>query len=164
PITEVVAGQLVYGLRKAPAVLGAYRDFASSAPDELTCGLTFTMGDRTPVLVLHVVYAGTEEQAAPVLHTLRSFAKSVTDTIARVGYHQHRLASPSPPPGFPSTVRGAFLPDLPESVIEAITSLAAEVPPAAEFEMNHLHGAVSRVPLSATAFPLRQPGFDCFAI
>jgi hypothetical protein len=53
---------------------------------------------------------------------------------------------------------------LPDDVIEAVTTLATEVPPAAEFEINHLHGAVSRVPLGATAFPLRQPGFDCFAI
>ena len=41
--------------------------------------------------------------------------------------------------------------------------MGARIPPAAELEMFHLHGAVSRVPLSDTAFPLRQPGFDCFA-
>jgi hypothetical protein len=55
------------------------------------------------------------------------------------------------------------LPTLRDEVIDAITEVGARIPPAAEIEMFHLHGAVSRVPLPDTAFPLRQPGFDCFA-
>ncbi len=164
PITAVVAGRLVYALSEAPAVMRGYRDFARSAPDEITCGLTFAAVQGAPALILQLVYVGNADSAAPVLHTVRSFAKPEVDTVAPVPYHQFHLASPGPPPGFPSMARGAFLPDLPDDVIAAVTSLAAEVPPAAEFEMNHLHGAVSRVPLGDAAFPLRQPGFDCFAI
>jgi FAD/FMN-containing dehydrogenase len=164
PIREVVAGRLVYALRKAPAVMRGYRDFAPSAPDEITCSLTFAADQGAPALILNVVYVGDAAAAAPVLHALRSIATPDLDTIAPVSYHQFQLASPGPPAGFPSTTRGAFLAALPDEMIDAVTALAAEVPPAAEFEMNHLHGAVSRVPLAATAFPLRQPGFDCFAI
>jgi hypothetical protein len=163
PLTEVVAGRLVYGLRKAAAVLRGYRGFAPSAPDEITCGLTFTAGDSGPALILELTYAG-PAGSEPVLRTLRSFAKPDAYTVATVGYHQYRLESPGPPAGFPSTVRGAFLPDLPDDVIDALTALAARVPPAAELELNHLHGAISRGPLGATAFPLRRPGYDCFAI
>jgi hypothetical protein len=50
-----------------------------------------------------------------------------------------------------------------DDVIDAVTAAGAVVPAGAELEMNHLHGAVSRVPLADTAFPLRRPGFDCFA-
>jgi FAD/FMN-containing dehydrogenase len=164
PVTEVVAGSLVYELSKAPAVLRAYREFAPSAPDEVTCGLTFTLVERAPALVLQLVYVGNAASAAPVLQTVRSFAKSETDSITAVQYHEYRLRNPGPPPGFPSTAKGGFISDLPDELIEGITGLAAGVPPAAEFEMNHLHGAVSRIPLRAAAFPLRQPGFDCFAI
>jgi FAD/FMN-containing dehydrogenase len=164
PVTEVVAGHLVYALSKAPAVMRSYRDFASSAPDEVTSGLTFAAVDGAPALILQLVYVGDAASAAPLLHAVRSFAKPEVDTIAPIPYHQFQLADSGPPAGFPSTARGAFLADLPDNVIEGITSLAADVPPAAEFEMNHLHGAVSRVPLEATAFPLRHPGFDCFAI
>jgi hypothetical protein len=114
--------------------------------------------------VLSVVHAGDAASAAPVLRTLRSFAKRKADTIAPVSYHDFHLASPGPPAGFPTTVRGGFLPDLPDEVIDAVIAVVAEIPPAAEFEMNHLHGAVSRVRLADSAFPLRQPGFDCFAI
>jgi FAD/FMN-containing dehydrogenase len=164
PLTEVVAGRLVYGLAKAAAVLRGYREFAPSAPDEITCGLTFAAGSSGPALILELTYAGSAGAAEPVLRTLRGFAKPDADMVATVGYHQYRLESPGPPAGFPSTVRGAFLPDLPDDVIDALTALAAQVPPAAELEINHLHGAVSRVPLGASAFPLRRPGYDCFAI
>ena len=164
PVNEVVAGNLVYELSKAPAVLRAYRDFAPSAPDEVTCGLTFTAVEHAPALVFQLVFVGDATSAAPLLHTVRSFAKPQADSIAPVQYHQYRLSESGPPAGFPSTAKGGFIADLPDEMIEAITGLARDVPPAAEFEMNHLHGAVSRTPLRAAAFPLRQPGFDCFAI
>jgi FAD/FMN-containing dehydrogenase len=163
-LTQVVAGRLMYDLTQAPAVMRAYRAFAPSAPDEMTAGLVVTTVERAPALVLNVTHAGDAASAAPVLRTLRSFAKPKADTIASVSYHEFQLASPGPPAGFPSTARGAFLPDLPDEVIDAVTAVGGEIPPAAEFEMNHLHGAVSRVPLADTAFPLRQPGYDCFAI
>jgi len=163
-LTEVVAGRLIYDLAQAPAVLRAYRAFAPSAPDEMTAGLAFTTVGRAPALVLNLVHAGDAQSAASVLHTLRSFAKPKADTIVPVSYHAFQLASPGPPAGFPSTTRGAFLPRLPDEVIDAVTALAAEIPPAADLEMNHLHGVVTRVPLADTAFPLRQPGFDCFAV
>jgi FAD/FMN-containing dehydrogenase len=162
-LTDVVAGRLVYDISQAPSVIRAYRAFAPSAPDEMTAGFTFTMVQRTPALVLGVVYAGDATSAAPVLRTLRSFAKAKADTIVPVSYHEFHLAGGGPPPGFPSVTKGAFLVDLPDAVIDAVTTLGAAVPPGGELEMNHLHGAISRVPLADTAFPLRRPGFDCFA-
>jgi hypothetical protein len=162
-LTNVFAGQLIYDVAQAPAVLRAYREYALSAPDALTAGLTFTFLKDGPVLLLHAVYAGDEASAAPVLRSLRKLAKPKADTIAAVSYLAFKTASAGPPPGFPSTVRTAFLPTLRDEVIDAISEVGAHVPPAAELEMFHLHGAVSRVPLLDTAFPLRQPGFDCFA-
>jgi FAD/FMN-containing dehydrogenase len=162
-LTNVFAGQLIYDVAQAPAVLRAYREYASSAPDALTAGLTFTLLKDGPSLLLHAVYAGDEASAAPVLRSLRKLAKPKADTIAPVSYLAFKTAKAGPPPGFPSTVRTAFLPALRDEVIDAISDVGAHIPPAAELEMFHLHGAVSRVPLSDTAFPLRQRGFDCFA-
>jgi hypothetical protein len=94
---------------------------------------------------------------------LRKLAKPKADTIAPVSYLAFKTAKAGPPPGFPSTVRTAFLPTLRDEVIDAISEVGARSPPAAELEMFHLHGAVSRVPILDTAFPLRRRGFDCFA-
>jgi FAD/FMN-containing dehydrogenase len=163
PLTNVLAGQLIYDIAQSRGVLRAYREYAPSAPDALTAGLTFTRLKDGPALLLHAVYAGDETSAAPVLRSLRKLAKPKADTIAPISYLAFKTASAGPPPGFPSTVRTAFLPTLRDEVIDAITEVGARIPPAAEIEMFHLHGAVSRVPLPDTAFPLRQPGFDCFA-
>lgn len=163
PLTNVFAGQLIYDVSQARAVLRAYREYALSAPDELMAGLTFTVLKDGPALLLHAVYAGDETSASKVLSALRKLAKPNVDTLAPISYLAFKTARPGPPSGFPSTVRSAFLPTLRDEVIDAISEVGAHVPPAAEIEMFHLHGAVSRVPLADTAFPLRQPGFDCFA-
>ena len=162
-LTHVFAGQLIYDVAEAPSVMRAYREYALSAPDALSTGLTFTLLKDGPALVIHAVYAGDELSAVPVLRSLRKLAKPKADTIAPVSYVAFKTANGGPPPGFPSTVRTGFLRALPDGVIEAISEVGARVPPAAQLEMFHLHGAVSRVTLSDTAFPLREPGFDCFA-
>ncbi len=162
-LTHVFAGQLIYDVAQAPTVMRAYREYALYAPDALTAGFTFTLLKDGPVFLVHAVYAGDEASAASVLRSLRKLAKPKADTIAPVSYLAFKTANGGPPPGFPSTVRSGFLRALPDEVIEAISEVGARVPPAAQLEMFHLHGAVSRVPLSDTAFPLREPGFDCFA-
>src|SRR6266496_5512861 len=88
----------------------------------------------------------------------RKLAKAKADTITPVSYLAFKNADPGPPPGFPSTVRAAFLPGLPDEAIDAISEVGAQIPRAAEIEMFHLHGAVTRVSLESSAFPLRQPG------
>ncbi len=163
PLTQVIAGRLIYDITQARAVMRAYRAFAPSAPDELTAGFTFSLSKDGPVLRLQAVYAGGEASAAPVIAALRKLAKAKADTITPVSYLAFKNADPGPPPGFPSTVRTAFLAELPDEAIDAISEVGAQIPRAAEIEMFHLHGAVSRVALESSAFPLRQPGFDCFA-
>jgi hypothetical protein len=158
----MLAGALAYDLSQAAAVMRAYREFAPSAPDDLEAGFTFSGGPNGPVFRLGIQYVGDAASAEPVLTRLRDVAKPTADTIAQMSYHSLKTR-PGPPPGFPSISTGAFLRELSDDVIEAFLALGATIPPGADLELNHLHGAVSRVPLAETAFPLRQPGFDCFA-
>jgi FAD/FMN-containing dehydrogenase len=163
PLTNVVAGRLIYDVTQAPAVMRAYRDFASTAPDELTTGLTWTLLKDGPAFLIHAVYAGNETSGSRVLRNLRRLGKPKADTIAGASYLAFKKSNIGPPSGFPSTVRTAFVRDLPNELIDVICEIGARIPPAAEMEMFHLHGRVSRVSLSETAFPLRDAGFDCFA-
>jgi FAD/FMN-containing dehydrogenase len=162
PLTQNVAGRLIYDIAQAPAVMRAYRGFAPNAPDELDVGFEFSLRQDGPSFALRATYAGDAASAEPVLRTLRSFANPTADTVTPIALAR-KPAAEGPPPGLPGITRGAFLPELPDEVIDAVTALGAHIPPAADMELNHLHGAISRVPLAATAFPLRQPGFDCFA-
>jgi hypothetical protein len=47
-------------------------------------------------------------------------------------------------------------------VVDTFASAIVEAPAEASAVWNDLHGAVTRVPLDATAFPLRGRGFDLF--
>jgi FAD/FMN-containing dehydrogenase len=62
----------------------------------------------------------------------------------------------------PSVGGGAFLPELSDAVIDLLAASYAEAPPDASAVFNDFHGAVTRVPIEATAFSLRRRGFDLF--
>ena len=63
----------------------------------------------------------------------------------------------------PSAGGGAFLPDLSDAVIEVLASSYSDAPADASAVWNDFHGAVTRVPIEATAFSLRRRGFDLFS-
>ena len=75
---------------------------------------------------------------------LLSAAPARSDTIEPVSYHAFQRPIGSPPPGMRSTVRTAFLPQLSDGVIDAISRVVTEAPANAFYEIAHLHGAVSR--------------------
>ena len=62
----------------------------------------------------------------------------------------------------PSTGGGAFLPELSDAVIDVLASSYPNAPLDASAMWNDFHGAVTRVSIEATAFPLRRRGFDLF--
>jgi hypothetical protein len=62
----------------------------------------------------------------------------------------------------PSVGTGRFLPDLSERVVEIFAAAAVDAPRDASAVWNDFHGAVTRVPLDAMAFPLRRRGIDLF--
>ena len=164
PVTTVVAGELVYELAQARAVLREFRAFAPSAPDELDAGFGFRARQDGVVCHLSVTYLGDAASAEPALGALRKLATPIGDTIKPVSYFAGRTGGPrGGGPRVPSITGTAFLRDLSDEGIDAIIEVGARTPPTGDLEINHLHGAVSRVPLETTAFPLRQPGFDCFA-
>jgi len=65
-------------------------------------------------------------------------------------------------PAAPSVGTGRFLPELPDDAIDIFTAAITVAPEQSSAIWNDLHGAVTRVPLGATAFPLRRRGFDLF--
>ena len=55
-----------------------------------------------------------------------------------------------------------FLAGMGEEVIAHFSRAVMDAPAEASAVWNDFHGAVTRVPLDATAFPLRRRGFDLF--
>jgi FAD/FMN-containing dehydrogenase len=163
PLATIVAGHLVYDWKEAAAVIRRYRDAAASVPDELDVGFGVIWTKDGPMFAMNVEYAGDVTAAEPALRPLRALGRAVDDAIAPIAYHDLKRR-PGPPGGFPSTIATAFVPSLRDDSIDAIVALARRAPRFSDLQLNHLHGAVSRVAHGQTACPLRQPGFDAFAL
>jgi hypothetical protein len=76
-----------------------------------------------------------------------------------MSYWEAQAAGFKPPPAahFQTNL---FLPQLNDAAIAAITAAVADAPPSFRILMVPFYGAITRVPLANTAFPLRQTGHE----
>ena len=167
PIGMVLAGPVIYPLAQAPEVLRFYREYAATAPDELTSGaLIFTLpaapflppelhGER--VVGIAVCYTGSPEVGAQVLQPLREFGAPMADFIQSMPFGVAQLSADFLwPPGHHQYWKSSFLPALSDRAIETMVSQFASVPsPLTVVVLDQLGGAISRVGPDETAFPHR---------
>jgi hypothetical protein len=156
-VRELLSGQLVFPMSRANDAMRRYRELMESAPDELT-----TSGGLSPIpdglmFFLHVCWCGEQRAGEQLLDGWLASLRPTKDTL-RWGPYASELSVPPAP----SVGTGRFLPELTDDVIEIYASAVATAPKAASAVWNDLHGEVARVPLDATAFPLRRRGFDLF--
>jgi FAD/FMN-containing dehydrogenase len=167
PVGMVLAGPVIYPLAQATEVLRFYREYAATAPDELTSGaLIFTL-PTAPYLPpeLHgergvgiaVCYTGSPEVGEQVLQPLREFGAPVADFIHSMPFGVAQLSADFLwPPGHHQYWKSSFLPALSDRAIETMVSQFASVPsPLTVVVLDQLGGAISRVAPDATAFPHR---------
>ncbi len=94
----MLGGLIIHARDQAGAVIRHYRDFMTSAPDELTAyaGLLCTP-DGAPAVGVIACYCGDPATGARVLQPLRAFGTPLADTI-----------QPIPFPAMQTTLDGAF--------------------------------------------------------
>ena len=159
PLRQVTAGWLRYPLAQARDVLRSYRDFTTTAADQLASQIGIAKPpDGEPALSLFVFHPGDAKTAERDLKPLLSLGRPSTDTIKRMSYldAQADVFGPSAW-GVSSYMRSGQLPELTDDLLRR---LVEEPPPAqASVGIGQHHGAIARRPLNANAFPLRSPGF-----
>jgi FAD/FMN-containing dehydrogenase len=157
PVGEVLSGQLFFPVPRARATLQAYRDLMCDAPDalETSGGLTFL--DDTATFFIAMCLCGDRQAAEQLASRWCAALAPERDTLAWATYSADLVV-----PAAASEGTGVFLPDLREDVIDLLSTAMAAAPPAASAVWNDFHGAVTRVPVDAMAFPLRHRGFDMF--
>lgn len=167
PVGMVLAGPVIYPLAQAPEVLRFYREYAATAPDELTSGaLLFSLPPApfvppelhgAPVVGIPVCYAGALEVGEQVLRPLREFGPPVADFIQPMPFGAAQLSADLLwPPGHHQYWKSSFLPALSDAAIQTMVSHFAGVPsPLTVLVLDSLGGAISRVGPDETAFPHR---------
>jgi FAD binding domain/Berberine and berberine like len=162
PVSKVFAGNITLESADPREFLRAFRDFLPTVPDELTLiALMSTEPNHKPQLEVQACYVGEQGKGEKALAPLRHHPGVVQDTVQLRPYLELEQMVPADIPPSYHEHRGGFFTELDDRRIEILAAAFSSAPFPVECFLVHLHGAVTRVPLAATAFPLRRNGIAC---
>lgn len=158
PVTDVLAGTLTYPIGSVSERLQAFAKFVAAAPDEMNVVgqvLPSKEGSRFHVLVCH---CGDPRTGNTLLAPLRAL-KPQKDDIRVASYLETQTTiNPYEPAAHFQT--NLVLSALSEMAIERIAEATSDAPPNTKVFIVPIYGAIARVGLSETAFPLRRPCYE----
>jgi FAD/FMN-containing dehydrogenase len=158
PVTEVLAGTITYPPGRVPELLQAFAKFVSAAPDEMNVVGQVLPSGEGPRFHMLVCHCGDPGQGNDLLKPLRAL-KPQEDHVRVASYLEIQgTINPAAPVAHFQT--NLFLPELSPAAIAAITTAAKDAPQNTRVFMVPLYGAITRVGLGDTAFPLRHPGYE----
>jgi FAD/FMN-containing dehydrogenase len=167
----VLSGLAFYPADEAEQVLRGYRAACATAPDELTTLVNLTTAPPVPFLPESVhgkpiigiggCWSGDLDAGADATAPFRSLGTVIADVFAPTPYAAWQQAlDPLYPRGIHNYFRSAFLRTVDDASLRVLLDSFATVPtPLTEIHLQHLGGAVGRVPADATAFALRDQEF-----
>jgi FAD/FMN-containing dehydrogenase len=162
-VTTIMFGALEYQLAQVRPALRFVREFAARAPDSLALFLELPGQWGESAMELTVAYIGDAAAATPLIKEFRDATKPASGEIQPTAYAR-TVGSEAPPGGpFCSHRRHGFFPRLEDPVIDAAIEAAAKRPSRwSKIGLFYAHGARCRVDPCATAYSLRQVGFECW--
>ena len=159
PVDQVVSGALTYPAGRIPDLLQAFDRFLAGAPDEIDAFAQLLPSEQGRRLKIDVCYCGDPRMANDMLGPLRAL-KPQDDSIRLMPYLQAQAAGgflAAPVAHFQTNV---FLRELTGAPVAAITTAINAAPATCKVIIVPLRGAISRVSPTATAFALREPGYE----
>jgi len=159
PVTDVLAGTLLYPAGRIPELLQAFVKFVVAAPDEMCIAggvLPSEQGRRFWMLVCH---CGDPRQGNELLRPLRAL-KPQEDKVRVMSYLEAQAGGAflsAPVAHFQTDL---FLPELTAPAMATITTATSDAPPNTKVFIVPLYGAITHVPASDMAFALRRPGYE----
>lgn len=175
PVGVVLAGLIAHPVASAKDLLGLFRDFVETAPDELTSGVLLLSAPQapfvpepawgTPLVAFGFVYAGSPESGEEVVRPMREFGTPLLEIVDAMPFSAAQVMADGLggwSPGFQQYWKSSFLTGLPEGAIDTIVSHVATVPsPQTIVVVDHNGGgAIARVQPEETAFPHRNWTFN----
>ena len=167
----VAAGPVFYPGDRAPEIMRFYREWVQDAPDEATTLLNLLTAPPAPfipeewhgkpLVALIGVHSGPLADGERALRPLRELGDPVADLIGQVPYvAMQSLIDPLWGPGAHSYFKAGWLGGLDDAAIDTLIHYRDTVTsPKTEIHLQHVGGAVARVPANATAFGDRSAPF-----
>ncbi|MGH2607890.1 MAG: FAD-binding oxidoreductase, partial [Tepidiformaceae bacterium] len=161
----VTGGLVAFPVAQAAEVLRFVREFTADLPDELSifAGLLHAPdGSGAQVAAIICCHCGAPEQAERELKPIREFGTPVMDALGPIPYTALNAMLDA---GFPRGARNYWksnlLSNLGDEAIATMIEQFLRCPsPMSGMVLEHFHGAATRVPVDATAYPHRSPGFN----
>lgn len=165
PLSTVVGGLIAHPFERAPEMLRFYRDAIAGVSDELTvfAGVVHAPdGSGMKLAAMVVMHAGSEDEAR---RELAPFLEWGPPAMVEVGPMPWPVMNSLLDHGYP---RGAlnywmssFTNGLSDGLFDTMVERFADCPsPMTAILLEQFHGAVTRVPVDATAVPHRAEGWN----
>lgn len=164
PVSKVFAGNITLESTDPREFLRAFGEFISTAPDELTLiALMSAKPNHKPRIEIEACYVSEERDGEKALTPLRHHRAVVEDTVRLRSYLELEQMVPADIPPSYHEHWGGFFTELDDRRIEVLADAFSSPHFPVECFLTHIHGAVTRVPADATAFPMRRKGIVCDA-
>ncbi|HEY1278014.1 MAG TPA: FAD-binding oxidoreductase [Thermoleophilaceae bacterium] len=164
----VLAGPIVHPLEDAREVLGFYREFIATAPDELTTILYLRVAPPVPylpeavhgkpIVTVGACYAGEPEDGIDVVRPLKEFGNPIVDLLEPRPYTAlQSMSDPAVPHGWHYYWKSVELPPLTDGAIDTLVEHASALTsPKSYCIVFQLGGALGRVGPGEAAFSQRS--------
>jgi hypothetical protein len=159
PVTEILAGLILFPWAEADRVLQGHAEIMSQAPDELSVlagGITGT--DGSPALFLGPIWTGKRTNGEKYIARLESLGKPILSQVAPmdltelIGLYDAQVVN-----GRHYDLRTRWLADLTPDIISAIvTGGSSRTSPHSIIALHHFHGVGAKIAPDATAFCMRR--------
>ena len=158
PVGSVLSGALIYPAGHIAELVQAFAKFIAAAPDEMDGLAQLLPSEQGRRLRIDVFYSGDPRIGNDLVRPLRAL-KPAEDSIRITSYVEAQAGGflAAPVAHFQTNL---FLPELSDPATAAIRIASDNAPTTCKLVLVALRGAVSRVGLHDTAFPLRQPGYE----
>jgi FAD/FMN-containing dehydrogenase len=165
PVSMIYGGLIAFALPDAPKVWEFFGDFAAESPDELVLMMALVHapdGSGHKIAAVAMCHCGDLAKGEKAAAAIRGAATPLVDMLGPLPYPvQNTLLDPGFPNGARNYWKSAYFKEITADTVAVMVSRFAQTPSIMTgMVIEHFHGAVSRVPPTATAFPHRKPGFN----
>jgi FAD/FMN-containing dehydrogenase len=171
PLRQVLAGVVIRPLTEARTALRTFSDFAAQAPD-CFCGMAVlahapplpfldAAWHGQPVLVVALCWCADIQAGERALAPLRQSGSPLADHVGPMPYVQwQHLQDSSAPAGRLHYWKTASYASFSDATIDVLCGAAERLPSRwTEIHVQHMGGAVARIPAADTAFAQRDAQF-----
>jgi FAD/FMN-containing dehydrogenase len=162
PLQSVHGGLLLYPRSRAVDLLRQYRDVTRNAPDELTAYAALIVGHGHPMAAIAMCHSGPSSEGAGAIQQFHLAEPPAVDLTGEKKYTEiQTMLDFTAPAGMNYYFKCPFLCELSDQAIQTIVDHSADLPTEqTQVVLEHMHGAASRIPATATAFGLRRTQYS----